>query len=949
MLDWIFRKKKDTVPEPSTRAAATEKVAQVSAPPVDWNAALAQAQGNDEALLALARTAGAPLPVKQAAVEAIDGEAALRLAEREFRRHDRRVHQLAKQRLQAKEAQRQTREQAARLIASARALTEMPEVPVNRIVELDRAWQSLDASVIEAARRDEFEALSARLAAQGRERVDIELQRKRWQADAAETAQHLQAVCVEAASGTQPAGQLVAASRAASDVERRVPADGEANPALVRRLDDLRQAVRIATALAGHLAVLDRLLAPSVASTAGPAERQAADPDAGDLPKTEAGVDAAPAEPAQPASTVDDALAAWQALLPLSDPRLAAILESRFARWQQACDDARQARQSQRREQARERQRALKGQQVMALADCVAQAETALDAGQLSDAHLHLTAIDDQLQGAEAPAALHTRVAAAQARLAQLRGWQHWAGGRAREELVLQAEALAAATVGVDGGAEEAPESDDAVAAEVARLSIRQRADLIQTLRKRWKEIDTSGGAGSRALWQRFDAAVTAAGEPVAAHVAAQRAARETNLAARVQLLEALESVAHPEAAAPAAAEGSESLVDDAATHVATNEPSVETPFETPAGTPLDARRLGTALDRFRAEWRKLGPLEHTVPRAARDALVERLEAALRRVEEPLQSARAGAAAQRQALLERARSLAGDAPGRGRDLVGEVRALQAEWQEQAKALPLARAAEQALWTEFKAAIDAAFAAREAVYRARDAEFEAHAAERVALIERLQLRPEDSPAAQRRLLAEVESVWQRCGPAPRARAAALDAEYRAARDGLRRWLDDSEHRVWQATCDTLDAKLALCLERERRSVDGAEPDAATIEATWSAWPVLPAPLEDALRQRAGLAMAGGSSDTAPDADDLLLQLEIAWELPTPPAFETARRERKLLAMKQSLEGRRSTSPQSLAPGFALARLIGRAGLDGTQADRLAAVLAAFRRQGPQRLS
>jgi hypothetical protein len=97
------------------------------------------------------------------------------------------------------------------------------------------------------------------------------------------------------------------------------------------------------------------------------------------------------------------------------------------------------------------------------------------------------------------------------------------------------------------------------------------------------------------------------------------------------------------------------------------------------------------------------------------------------------------------------------------------------------------------------------------------------------------------------------------------------------------------------------------------------------------------------------MAGGSSDTAPDADDLLLQLEIVWELPTPPAFETARRERKLLAMKQSLEGRRSTSPQFLAPGVALARLIGRAGLDGTQADRLAAVLAAFRRQGPQRLS
>ena len=59
--------------------------------------------------------------------------------------------------------------------------------------------------------------------------------------------------------------------------------------------------------------------------------------------------------------------------------------------------------------------------------------------------------IDEQLQGADAPVALQTRIATAQARLAQLRGWQHWAGGRARDELVQQAEALAAATVGGDG------------------------------------------------------------------------------------------------------------------------------------------------------------------------------------------------------------------------------------------------------------------------------------------------------------------------------------------------------------------------------------------------------------------------------------------------------------------------------------------------------------------
>jgi hypothetical protein len=923
MLDWIFRKKKDIGAGPAPRGAPTEPMAQVQAqapkPQVDWEAALVQARGNDEALLTLARKAGTPLQIKQGAVEALQGEAALRVAEREFRRHDRRVHQLAKQRLQAQESQRQAREQATRLIDSARSLAGLAMLPVNRVVELDQAWQALEPGAIEPAQREEFAALSTQLGLQLRQRADIELKRKRWRSDATAAVQQLQAACTEAAAGTLDRERLAAAISAASDVERLLPPDGETDPAQVRLVDELRQGIQLASLLAGHLDVLARLLAGS-----------------GVVPATELYA----ATPSMTES-IDDALRDWQALAPLGDPRLAELIQTRHARWQQARTEALQARQAQRREQARERQRALKGQQVMALADCITLAETALDAGQLGDAHRHLSEIDNQLQGADAPAALQSRIAATQARLAQLRGWQHWAGGRAREELVLQAEALAAATVGDDRSVEGKPEAVDGVAAEVARLSIRQRSELIQTLRKRWKEIDASGGAGSRALWQRFDAALAAAGEPVAAHVAAQRAAREANLAAREQLLEVLEAVGEVEAAEPAALAGSATSLDD----VAALEPNDESPA---LDAPVDARRLAAALDRFHAEWRKLGPPEHTVPRAAREALAERMEAVLRRLEVPLRAARELATVRRQALVARARALLGDAASRGRDLVGEVRSLQFEWQQQAKALPLARADEQALWTEFKTAIDAAFAAREAAFNARDAEFEAHGAERLALIERLRLRPEDSAASQRRLLAEVDAAWQRCGPAPRARAAALEAEYRAARDVLRQWQDDSERRAWQATCDALEAKLALCLERERRGVEGGDPDATATAQAWSALPVLPGPLEGAMRVRAGLAPAAGG-EPAPDTDELLLQIEMAWELPTPPTFESARRTRKLLAMKQSLEGRRPASTQALAPDASMALLLGRANLNATQVDRLVAVLAAFRRQGAKRLS
>lgn len=944
MLGWIFKKKGIETGSAPTMVT-TSQVANGSATDVDWTAALALARGDNDALLALARSAATPIQAKQAAVEALTGEAALRLAEREFRSHDRRVHQLAKQRLQTTVAQRKTREHAARLLESTRGLMAMTEVPVNRLVELDRAWQALDAEAVEPAQRDDFTALMARLAAQLRERADIELQRRRWQADAVAAQRQLQAACAETAAGTQNRERLAVATHAARGVEGALRPHGEADPATVRALDELQHAIRIAIELDVHLAVLDRLVAGSAQTVPRTAEDARAVTGPGDDSKAECADgarDDADADRAITPSSMGDAQREWQALPPLSDPHLAALLQTRHARWQQACDQVREAKRSQRREQERERQRGRQGQQALALADGVAQAETALDAGQLADAHRLLMGIDEQLQGADAPVALQTRIATAQARLAQLRGWQHWAGGRARDELVQQAEALAAATVGVDGKVDGNAAADGAVVAEVARLSIRQRAEVIKTLRQRWKEIDglSGPGTGGRALWQRFDAALQAAGEPVAAHVAAQRAAREANLSARQQLLEILEAVGETTASEPAASPDEVNPPDDAA--------QPQTPAEPPAPGLDHPRRLATALDRFHAEWRKLGPLEHTVPRQARGALLERMEAAVRRVEAPLEAARAAAGAQRQGLVARARALAGDAPGRGRDLVGEVRALQAEWQRHAKALPLARAHEQALWSDFKAAIDAAFAAREAAYSAREAEFEAHAAERTALIERLRPRPGDSPATQRRTLAEVDAAWQRCGPAPRDRADALEAQFRAAREGLRQCSAEGEQRAWQAICDALDAKLALCKVREQMIAEGAALDAAATAASWSTLPALPAPLEDAIRRRAGLAQADGT-DAAPDVDDLLLQIETAWDLPTPPAFESARRERKLLALKDSLEGRRLVAPKALAPVAAMARLLSRADLDAGQHGRLAAMLAEWRRRGPQRPS
>ena len=136
MLSWLF-KKRGGVPATGTGAAipvlvqaraearAETKAKQAEDGRAEWAARLLSAQGNDEALLLVARTATL-LDIRCAAVEALVTEAALKRAERELRGHDSRVHRAAKQRLVAAVAQREARAGASALIATAAALALAP-------------------------------------------------------------------------------------------------------------------------------------------------------------------------------------------------------------------------------------------------------------------------------------------------------------------------------------------------------------------------------------------------------------------------------------------------------------------------------------------------------------------------------------------------------------------------------------------------------------------------------------------------------------------------------------------------------------------------------------------------------------------------------------------------------------------------------------------------------
>jgi len=894
-----------TGPTPQQKAEA--RAQQLEQARAEWAPRLQAALGDDAALLRVAMEAPV-VELKLGAIEALAGEDALKQAEREMRNHDRRAHRAAKQRLDAALKQRESRAHAATLLDAARALAGESPIPANRLVALDRAWQALDAQVLEPAQVQEFADVRARVNASLQARGEQEHAQQQWLAQAKRALAELQRACAlpAAAGGAEQLAQDCAAAQLLRDSREQVAATAALDMAL-------------AAALEAAQVLQARWAEPAPPEVAAPVPE----------PAPQAPPTVAPKSP-----------------------------------------------------------RTLSGEQFEAFEALLQQSEEALAQGQLGVIQQRLEAIDallETLRGARLGDAQHGRLQALHAERGRLKGWQQWGGGRARDDLVSEAEALARATLEATGRpapaaslrapAEAAPEvtpgtpdapvavpealvavpdapvaapeapvavpdapvaaPDAPVAAPeapvaapeapvaapvrahgVRKLNLKAHADAIQDLRKRWKELDRLGAPANQTLWKRFDAALHAAHEPVAAHLDALKAQREANLATREALLAELDAV-------PAEPQSQDEEV--LAAHW---------------------KKLARAQENFQRAWRPLGPLEHTVPAAARNALQQRLRASVERIELPLQAARQLAEGVREQLIERGLALQEEVKQQPqlRDAIARVRELQAQWQHSARQLTLQRGVESALWARFKAATDGVFAQRDAAANARDAELTANLAAREVLLQRLEGLSSTTPTAQiERTLDEVDRAWRAAGEPPRGTLNALEARLRDAHAAALRALSASVHVTWQATCDALAAQLALCEERE-----AAPQDPEGLAQRWAAQQALPAKLPaawaQALMQRwsepVGAAVPAGFN-----LEDLLLRLESTLDLPASEQQIAARRALKLRALKDTLEGRSAPNSDAAKRGSGLSGALRHRCGDAALRERLHALIAALRSAAP----
>ncbi len=573
-------------------------------------------------------------------------------------------------------------------------------------------------------------------------------------------------------------------------------------------------------------------------------------------------------------------IARWRDIPEVPEAQLQEVLASRFADWRntslherQLAHDARRAHE-QKQHAERERQR------LSAIEADVKAAEVAHTAGQVAELTRLMTLIERALKHGPTNAALSRRIAALHAGLSRLRDWQRWSGRQGREQLVAEAQALERASAG--------------------KVATKPHAEAIDKLRSRWKELDKLGAPGNQVLWQAFDGALEAAYAPVALQLDKLKAAREENLAARNGVIDDLAQAAQKHLAA------------------------------------AEWRAIARALDEANAAWRKLGPVEHTVPRKAQqgeNGVIARYAAARQALEAPLKDAYRRAAEERAQLVAAAQKLAGSG---ARDTIDKVRALQTQWQAHAKALALPRHEESALWSAFKAATDAVFAERDAARGAKEAQFTARLKAREDIIARVDALLSDAVASEiKRGLAEADAAWRASGEVPRPLTAKLDSRYRAARDAAARRLGELAAHAAQARFDALTAAIALCGESEASDAPPAD-----VEERWNALQDLPDAWRAKLEPRFRRAAKPGES-----LPDLLLKLELACSIDSPPEFQAERQRLKLLALKQAMENRRpvANTPQDLERWLLDAAATPRP--DASSRARLAAIIDAMRQ--PQR--
>ncbi len=477
-------------------------------------------------------------------------------------------------------------------------------------------------------------------------------------------------------------------------------------------------------------------------------------------------------------------------------------------------------------------------------------AEQALAAGQLQAAR---TAADNvkklKLAAGLLPKPTTQRLGRLVHQLVELERWESFGQQNARVQLCERAEALA-----------------------TQKLDAAQLAAEVQKLRNEWKALDQQHAGVPKALWERFDGACEKAYAPAARHFAEQAALRKQGRKQREEFIAA------------------------AAAHA----PSLLT-------EPRDWRAIERWLRETEQKWRE-GNLGSVEPRAWKKLDTE-LKAALAPLREALSTARNHAKTARIALIEEAKGLAAHAMER--DTLTHVKALQAKWQEQAKAISLLQRDERPLWEQFRAACDGVFTARDAKRKEQSGlkqQGRRELEDICAKLEALTTATDRSDQEIRQAARELADQWRKQRGAPDPSMRGVEVRFKKAQAGIDEMLAQRARATKAAVWTTLAAKeqLSEALDGLVRAGNTDANAGAAVQEKWLELPPLPDAWEKPMLARRDAAM-GALADPAHAAEysariergtqsrrERLLELELALGLDSPADYQ---QQRLALQVKQ----------------------------------------------------
>jgi hypothetical protein len=759
--------------------------------------------------------------LRLAAAELVHSPAQLERVRAAVRNTDRRVAKLMQSRLDAIRHHEAELQRARDAIDQANALLRDALLTPNHVAELDRKWSVIDAPEL----ADAFAAPRAELG----KRLEAQVQLQRAMIDRVAALRRLE---TQGASADELRAALADMARQQAEALQ-----APEHASLPRGL--------VAEFAAEHARLSDSLEAIEQGRAALAAREQAL-----------AQWQAQPPE----SLTADTLRKAWHKLPPLPPGAAGTLLQSRFDELLASLAPPPRKSRPASRPAPQEGAAPAAGEAqggVRQFLDTLDAMEAALQQGSLGTAAELDKSLKDakgEGKGPRLSAAQADRLAHVRAEFKRLSDWARWGGNVSREELIKAVEQL-----------------------PTQQLAMSELAKKVGSMRERWKALDSLSGAAPKSLWERFDAACSAAYAPAAAHFRHLADERHAN------------------------AERGQALVAEATAEIARLD----------AGD-LDWKHLAGTVNRLRQAWSHLGAID----RKEKKRLDQQFAAALNVLQGPLEEQRKAEVGRREELIDQV----GAIDPHDRHALDALRDLQHRWQELARALPLERKTEQALWQRFRAGCDALFARRKESAHAADAERRAHEAAKEAICARLEEAAlQATPATAGKLLREAATEWHAAGPVPRAHEARIDKRYHAAVALVQHHADLVRRAAGQALANAVRDKLRVVRELEQALADPGEAALAAPDwqARWNALPALDGGYEPVLRARFEAALAALETDRAAYARRLednrarllheVLRLEIAAGIDSGAEFARERLKLQVEVLQSQLKsGQRPAS-------------------------------------------